>query len=88
MTKTDIVDHLTRQSGMRKREVLYIIDNFLDKILDCIKNDEKVEIRGFGTFFNTEKKARKVYSPIAKKIIDVPAKSSISFRPSRVNDRE
>ncbi|HOO72818.1 MAG TPA: HU family DNA-binding protein [Spirochaetota bacterium] len=88
MTKSEIVERITRQSGMKRKEVLYIIDNFLDKIKESIDNGEKVEIRGFGTFHPADKKARKIYSPIAEKEIAVPAKTTMAFKPSKSTERE
>jgi nucleoid DNA-binding protein len=88
MTKSDIVERLTRQSGMKKKEVLYIIDNFIDKIIECALKGDKVEIRGFGTFYQVEKKARKVFSPIIGKNIEVPHKTGIAFRASKITKKE
>ena len=88
MTKSEIVERLTRQSGMKRKEILYIIDNFLDKIKDSIERGEKVEIRGFGTFYPVEKKARIIYSPIAEKEISVPPKSTLAFKASKSTERE
>ena len=88
MTKSEIVERLIKQSGLKRKEVLYIIDNFIDKIKESVLKDEKVEIRGFGTFYSVNKKARKVFSPIAKKEIHVPAKTVISFKASKATERE
>jgi nucleoid DNA-binding protein len=88
MTKSDIVDRLTRQSGMKKKEVLYIVDNFIEKIIESTLKGDKVEIRGFGTFYQAEKKARRVFSPILGKNIEVPHKTGIAFRPSKIMKKE
>ncbi len=88
MTKSEIVELLSQQSGMRKKDVLYIVDNFLDKIKASISQGDKVEIRGFGTFYQIEKKARRIYSPIAKKNIDVPSKVSLAFKASKSTEVE
>ena len=88
MTKYEIVDILTRQSGLKKREVLYIIDNFLDIILKSLDADDRVELRGFGTFNRVDRKSRKVFSPIAGRNLDVPARSVISFRASKSTEKE
>ena len=87
MTKTDIVDRLTGRSGLMKKEVAFIVDNFIDRIKETVLQGEQVEIRGVGTFYLAEKKARTVFSPIAGKKIDVPAKRVIAFRPSKSNER-
>ncbi len=88
MTKTEIVERLTIQSGMKKKEVQYIVDNFLDKILESAFAGDKVEIRGFGTFYRVEKKPRMVYSPIAGKNISVPAKTGLGFKASKAIEIE
>ena len=88
MTKSDIVDRLTRQSGLKKKEVTYIVDNFIEKIKETALKGEKIEIRGFGTFYKSEKKARTLFSPIAGKDIDVPAKTTIAFRASKINNKK
>ncbi|HNW30385.1 MAG TPA: HU family DNA-binding protein [Spirochaetota bacterium] len=88
MTKSDIVDRITRQSGLKKKEVLYIVDNFLEKVKESALKGDRVEIRGFGTFYKAERKARKVFSPIINKDIDVPAKTAIAFRASKITEKE
>lgn len=88
MTKSDIVDAITRQSGLKKKEVLYIIDNFLEKVKESAARGERIEIRGFGTFYRTEKKPRVVFSPIAGKSINVPAKVSLAFKASKATEQE
>ena len=88
MTKSDIVDRLTRQSGLKKKEVIYIVDNFIEKIKETALKGERIEIRGFGTFYKSEKKARKLFSPIAGKNIDVPAKTTLAFRASKLNHKK
>ena len=47
MTKSEIVEKLIKQSGLKRKEVLYIIDNFIDKIKESVYKGDKVEIRGF-----------------------------------------
>ena len=88
MTKSEIVEKLRRKSGINKKEILYIIDNFLDSIVESVQKGEKVEMRGFGTFYRAKRKERKVYSPIAGKKIDVPEKAIIAFRASKALEME
>ena len=87
MTKQEIIDRLVKQSGIKKRQIGYIVDNFLDHILSSCDNGDKVEIRGFGTFCRAKRKGRNVYSPIAGKHLKLPAKSIISFKASKTTDK-
>jgi nucleoid DNA-binding protein len=88
LTKHEIVDQLTRQSGMKRREVGYIVDNFLELILKNLDTENRIEIRGFGTFSRVLRKERRVYSPIAGRNLDVPARSVLSFKPSKSTEKE
>ncbi len=83
MKKSEIVEKLCRRSGIHEREVRYVIDNFLDTILESVQNGENVELRGFGVFYRSKRKERKIYSPIAGKKIDIPEKVIIAFRASK-----
>jgi integration host factor subunit beta len=82
MTKTDIIDKISIQSGLKRREVSYVVDNFITAIIDSTASGERVEIRGFGVFSMLTKKPRKIHSPIAGKVIDTPEKITIGFQPS------
>lgn len=88
MTKHEIVDQLTRQSGMKRREVGYIVDNFLELILKNLDTENRIELRGFGTFSRVLRKERRVYSPIAGRNLDVPARLVLSFKPSKSTEKE
>jgi len=88
LTRTEIVEALARESGMQKKDIQYVVDGFLAKIRESIDRDETVEIRGFGTFYRLSKKARKVHSPIAGKVLDVPAKITMSFKASKIIEKE
>ena len=65
-----------------------IVDGFLDAIKEASYKNEQVDIRGFGTFNRIEKKAREVNSPIAGRTVTIPAKSVLSFKASKVTERE
>ena len=88
MTKSEIINNLIHESKLNKKEVSYIIDSFLKKIIESTKNNDHVEIRGFGTFYKGEKKARKIHSPIAGKTLDVPSKDILKFKASKITERE
>lgn len=84
MTKQEIIDKLVNLSGLHKEKVTLIVDNLLETIIKSAINNEKVEIRGFGAFYKAFRKERKIYSPIAKKRLDVPSKNVLAFKASKV----
>ncbi|HEY9136738.1 MAG TPA: HU family DNA-binding protein, partial [Terriglobus sp.] len=50
MTKADLVDGVTASGDLTRRDGEVIVDTFFEGIIDAIRSDEKVEIRGFGSF--------------------------------------
>ncbi len=86
MTKQEIIDRLVQQTGINKRQISHIIDNFIDHIIASCDRGDRVEIRGFGTFCRASRKERNVFSPIAGKHIKLPAKSIISFKASKTTE--
>jgi integration host factor subunit beta len=84
MTKADLVervtelgDHLTRRDG----EV--IVETLFDSIVGALKSDDKVEVRGFGSFRSRMRKPRTGRNPKTGASVDVPAKRVPYFKPSK-----
>jgi DNA-binding protein HU-beta len=88
LTKTGIINEISLNSRLTKREILNIVDMFLEKVKESADRDEQVEIRGFGTFYRASKKARKVHSPIAGRVLEVPEKTILAFRGSKETEKE
>ncbi len=89
MRKNDIVDIIwNKVENLNKKDVAEVVDLFLSVVSQKVTEGERIELRKFGTFYRTEKKSRKIYSPIAKKTIDVPARFSIMFKESRYEDEK
>jgi len=87
LRKNDIVDIIwNKVENLNKKDVAEVVDLFLSVVSQKVTEGERIELRKFGTFYRTEKKSRKIYSPIAKKTIDVPARFSIMFKESRYED--
>ena len=83
MTKSDIVDRLTRQSGLKKKEVLYIVDNFIEKIKECALKGDKIEIRGSGSFHTRQRRVHIARNPRTGARVEVPPKRIPFFKPSK-----
>ena len=50
MTKADIVNEITKKTGIDKQTVLTTVEAFMDAVKDSLSNDENVYLRGFGSF--------------------------------------
>ena len=87
MNKADVINEVSSKCGYKKKEVKDIVDCFLDSIKNGVENVGYVEIRNFGTFYKSDKKARKIHSPIADKVLDVAPKRVISFKASKSTEK-
>ncbi len=87
MTKYEIIRKLACLSGLRQKDVLFVLDNFLDLIIKSVGNDEKVDLRGFGSFYRVLKKERKLFSPIAGKEVLAPAQAVLNFKASKITKK-
>jgi DNA-binding protein HU-beta/integration host factor subunit beta len=62
-TKHDIVAKVARKTGLTQSEIKIAVDEFL---LLCAEERERgrvIEMRGFGTFYTKERKARPARNP-------------------------
>ena len=58
MTKADIVNEITKNTGIDKVTVLTTLEAFMDTVKDSLSKEENVYLRGFGSFV-VKKRAEK-----------------------------
>ncbi len=58
MTKADIVNEITKNTGIDKVTVLATVEAFMDAVKASLSKDENVYLRGFGSFV-VKKRAQK-----------------------------
>ena len=83
MTKAELVDAVTASGDLTRRDGEVIVDTFFDGIIDAILANDKVEIRGFGSFRIRQRNARTGRNPKTGEKVEVPAKRVSYFRPSK-----
>ena len=59
MTKADIVNEITKNTGIDKVTVLTTVEAFMDAVKASLSKDENVYLRGFGSFV-VKKRAQKL----------------------------
>lgn len=83
MTKADIVNEISKSSGVEKAQVQQIVELFMDSIKDSLVKKNNVYLRGFGSFI-VKKRAQKVARNISKNItITIPEHDIPAFKPSK-----
>ncbi|MBN1879451.1 HU family DNA-binding protein [bacterium] len=80
MTKKELVQNIAEEAGITKSVAEKALNAVIDGITDALSNREKVTFVGFGTFFVTERPARKGRNPKSGKEIDIPASVVPKFK--------
>tara|TARA_B100000674_G_C37479285_1_gene750687 strand:- start:354 stop:647 length:294 start_codon:yes stop_codon:yes gene_type:complete len=82
--KSDIEASLRKEfPNLTKSQITEAIDSILESIIEAVALDEKVEIRGFGTFSKKFIRPRKFINPKTKKISYLGETATIHFKPSK-----
>ncbi len=83
-TRSDIEKSLKKEfPNLSKLEIIEAIDAILESIVEAVALDEKVEIRGFGTFSKKFIRPRKFVNPKTKEISYLGETSTLHFKPSQ-----
>ncbi len=83
-TRSDIEASLKKEfPNLTKQEISQAIDIILDSIIESVALDDKVEIRGFGTFSKKLIRPRKFINPKTKKVSYLGETATMHFKPSK-----
>ena len=83
MTKADIVNEISKSTGIDKAAVLTTIEAFMTTVKDTMSKGENVYLRGFGSFV-VKKRAQKTARNISKNTtIIIPAHDIPAFKPAK-----
>ena len=83
MTKTEIINIIAEGTGLTKVETAAVVDGFIASISYALKKGESVELRGFGTFKTSLRKARKGRNPRTGEELQIPERTVPTFRCSK-----
>jgi len=83
MTKADLVDQVTALGDLTRRDGEVIVDTLFESIISALKANDKVEVRGFGSFRTRQRNSRTGRNPKTGAAVSVPAKRVPFFKPSK-----
>ena len=84
ITKSELVKQLQNTyPNLLKKDLEKFFDIFIDEIKLALKNDERVELRGWGVFSTKNQKERTSRNPKSGEKVIVEEKKSISFKMSK-----
>lgn len=84
MTKADMVDIISEATGLTKVETEAVVTGFLEKMKDALKQGERVEFRGFGSFSVKKRKPKKARNPGTGETIYLPERYVPVFKASKL----
>lgn len=84
MTKADIIDIIADATGLTKVETEAVVEGFLTTVIEALKNGERVEFRGFGSFSVKRRKPKKARNPGTGEEIFLPERYAPTFKPSKL----
>ncbi|HOT14341.1 MAG TPA: HU family DNA-binding protein [Bacteroidales bacterium] len=83
MTKAEIVNEISKVTGIEKVTVQKTVEAFMESIKDSMVKDKNIYLRGFGSFI-VKKRAQKTARNISKNTtIVIPAHNIPAFKPAK-----
>ncbi len=84
ITKKDLVNRVSQESGQTKVVTKDIIQRFLDEIIRELAAGNRLEFRDFGVFEVRARRARRGQNPRTLEKVAVPPKKVVKFKVGRV----
>jgi DNA-binding protein HU-beta len=83
MTKQQLIDQVAAKTELKKSEAEDAVDSVLALIADALRSNERVDLRGFGSFVVKERKERQGRNPRTGETIIIAARRDASFKPGK-----
>jgi len=80
MNKAELIAAAATKAGISQKDAGKALAAILDEIQDALKNGEKVQLVGFGSFEVRAKAARKGRNPKTNEEIEIPASKCPAFK--------
>lgn len=80
MNKAELVAAVAAKAEISQKDAAKALAAILEEIQGALKNGEKVQLVGFGSFEVREKAARKGRNPKTNEEIDIPASKCPAFK--------
>ena len=78
-----MIEKVAAKAELGKAEVAIAVDSVLDVIAEALRANERVDLRGFGSFVVKERKERQGRNPRTGEAITIAAKRDASFKPGK-----
>mgnify|MGYP001607111639 CR=1 FL=1 len=84
MTKSELIEKLTlKQNHLMHKDVELAVKLVLDEVGNSLARQDRVEIRGFGSFSLHHRPSRTGRNPKTGESVEIPAKHVPHFKPGK-----
>ena len=83
MTKADLVEEVVKVASVSKKDAETIVNTVFSSIVDALQHEDKIELRGFGSFRVRRRRSRQGRNPKTGDRVDVPEKRIPYFKPGK-----
>src|ERR1700690_3157390 len=83
MTTADLVGEVERITDLSRKESEGVVETIFESIIAALQSDDKIEIRGFGSFRTRQRRGRTGRNPKTGAKVEVPPKKIPFFKPSK-----
>ncbi len=83
MTKADLVEEVVRVARVSKKQAEIIVNTVFSAIVAALRHEDKIELRGFGSFRVRRRRPRNGRNPKTGDRVVVPEKRIPYFKPGK-----
>ena len=83
MTKAELVEEVAKTTQLTKKHAELIVNTVFESIVTSLKDGDKIELRGFGSFRVRHRASRTGRNPKTGEGVLVPAKKVPYFKPGK-----
>ena len=83
LTRAALAEQVADAADLTKKRAEIVVDNLFSSIAEALHQDEKVELRGFGSFRLRRREPRRGRNPRTGDRVDVPSKRIAFFKPGK-----
>lgn len=83
MTKAELVEEVAKTTQLTKKHAELIVNTVFESIVTSLKDGDKIELRGFGSFRIRNRGPRIGRNPKTGDRVDVPSKRIPYFKPGK-----
>ncbi len=80
MTKADLINLVSEKAGITRVKAETVVNTIFDSMIEALMRDDRIEIRGFGSFSNRYYNSHKGRNPRTGEPIDIRNKRTPFFK--------